>query len=134
LAFQRGDELLEDRALHIDALGAQADLAAVLEGAARDAGDGLVEVGVGEHDAGVLAAQLEGLTGRTPRAAAAMMASPVRVSPVKVMPLTPGCWVMNSPAEPGPKPCSTWYTPLGTPTAFITSPSSVAVAGFLRTA
>jgi hypothetical protein len=36
---------------------------------------------------------------------------------------------MNSPAEPGPKPCSTWYTPLGMPTAFITSPSSVAVAG-----
>ena len=28
------------------------------------------------------------------------MASPVRVSPVKVMPDTPGCLVMNSPAEP----------------------------------
>ena len=69
------------------------------------------------------------LTGRTPLAAAAMMASPVRVSPVKVMPLTRGCLVMNSPAEPGPKPCSTWYTPFGMPTAFITSPSKVAVAG-----
>jgi len=58
-----------------------------------------------------------------------MMASPVRVSPVKVMPLTPGCRVSSSPAEPGPKPCTTLYTPGGTPTLFITSPSSVAVPG-----
>ena len=45
------------------------------------------------------------------------------------MPLTSGCRGRNSPAEPGPKPCTTLYTPLGTPTAFITSPSRVAVAG-----
>jgi hypothetical protein len=36
-----------------------------------------------------------------------MMASPVRVSPVKVMPSTPGWVVRNSPAEFGPKPCTT---------------------------
>ena len=58
-----------------------------------------------------------------------MIAAPVRVSPVNVIASTPGWRVSNSPAEPGPKPWITLYTPLGTPTAFITSPSSVAVAG-----
>eukprot|EP01136_Pigoraptor_vietnamica_P037660 Opistho-1_new@105931 len=60
LGLERRDELVEDRPLHVDALGAQADLAAVLEGAAGDARHRPVEVGIGEHDAGVLAAQLEG--------------------------------------------------------------------------
>ncbi len=46
-------------------------------------------------------------TGRTPFAAAAMMASPVRVSPVKVIASTSGWRVKNSPAEFGPKPCTT---------------------------
>ena len=46
-------------------------------------------------------------TGRAPSAAAFMIAAPVRVSPVKVMALTPGWRVRNSPAEPGPKPCTT---------------------------
>src|SRR5690606_18123452 len=41
LFLQRGDELVEDRSLHVHALGAQADLAAVLEGAAGDAGNRL---------------------------------------------------------------------------------------------
>eukprot|EP01136_Pigoraptor_vietnamica_P037655 Opistho-1_new@105924 len=59
LGLQRLHELLEDRPLHVDALGAQADLAAVLEGAAGDARHRPVEVGIGEHDAGVLAAELE---------------------------------------------------------------------------
>ena len=35
----------------------------------------------------------------------------------------------NAPAESGPKPCTTLYTPFGTPTLFITSPRSVAVLG-----
>jgi len=68
-------------------------------------------------------------TGRAPSAAAFMMAAPVRVSPVKVMAFTPGWVVTNSPAEPGPKPCTTLYTPAGTPAAFITSPRSAAVWG-----
>ncbi|MNN76879.1 hypothetical protein D3C81_1932950 [compost metagenome] len=46
-------------------------------------------------------------TSRMPSEAAFMIAAPVRVSPVKVMALTPGCWVRNSPAESGPKPCTT---------------------------
>ncbi len=68
-------------------------------------------------------------TGRVPSAAAFMIAAPVRVSPVNVIAFTPLWRVRNSPAEPGPKPCTTLYTPFGTPTLFITSPSSVAVDG-----
>jgi hypothetical protein len=49
LLLQGGDELVEDRALDVDALGAQADLAGVLEAGAGDGGDGVVEVAVGEH-------------------------------------------------------------------------------------
>ena len=45
--------------------------------------------------------------GFTVGATAFMIAEPVAVSPVKVMPSTPGCMVMNSPAESGPKP---WIT------------------------
>ena len=45
--------------------------------------------------------------GRAPSAAAFMIAAPVRVSPVKVMALTPWLVVRNSPAEFGPKPCTT---------------------------
>jgi hypothetical protein len=36
-----------------------------------------------------------------------MIAAPVRVSPVKVIALTSGWVVRNSPAEFGPKPCTT---------------------------
>ncbi|MNT82274.1 hypothetical protein D3C72_2219850 [compost metagenome] len=46
-------------------------------------------------------------TGRTPTAAACMMASPVRVSPVNVMPSTKGWRLSFSPADPGPKPWTT---------------------------
>src|SRR5580692_3342949 len=58
-----------------------------------------------------------------------MMAVPVAVSPVNVIAATPGCRVSNSPADPAPKPCTTLYTPGGTPTVCMTSPRSVAVAG-----
>ena len=58
-----------------------------------------------------------------------MIALPVRDSPVKVMASISGSVVMNSPAEPGPKPCTRLNTPSGTPTACITSASSVAVPG-----
>ena len=57
--LQRRDEALEQRALHVHALGAQADLAGVHKGRAEDAFHGGVEVAVGKHDARVLAAQLE---------------------------------------------------------------------------
>ena len=46
-------------------------------------------------------------TARVFSAAAFMIAVPVRVSPVNVIALTPGWRVRNSPAELGPKPCTT---------------------------
>ena len=46
-------------------------------------------------------------TGRMPSAPAFMIAVPVRVSPVNVMPSTPGWPVRKAPAESGPKPCTT---------------------------
>ncbi|MNJ61845.1 hypothetical protein D3C77_576550 [compost metagenome] len=58
-----------------------------------------------------------------------MMVSPVPVSPVKVMASTSGWAVRKAPAELPPKPCTTLYTPAGTPAAFITSPSRAVVVG-----
>jgi hypothetical protein len=58
-----------------------------------------------------------------------MMAAPVRVSPVNVIASTPGCVVRSSPAASGPCPCTTLYTPAGTPASSITAPSSAAVCG-----
>src|SRR5487761_2213873 len=57
--FQRSDELVENRPLDVDALGAQAHLAAIGEHRAAHAFDRRVEVAVGEYDARVLAAELE---------------------------------------------------------------------------
>src|SRR5689334_23285520 len=58
-----------------------------------------------------------------------MIVEPVEDSPVKVTPSMSGCVVRNSPAEPGPNPWTTLYTPAGTPASAMTSASSVAVAG-----
>ncbi|VVJ18425.1 Uncharacterised protein [Amycolatopsis camponoti] len=58
-----------------------------------------------------------------------MIVAPVEDSPVKVTPSTPECWVRNSPAEPGPKPWTTLYTPFGAPASAMTSASRVAVDG-----
>ena len=107
VVFNRSDETLEDRPLDIDAFGAQADLAAIGEDRAHRALDRLVKIAVGEHDGGVLAAEFERngptcLGGRLHD-----RGRPVAVSPVKVMPSTPGCRVRNSPALSGPKPCTT---------------------------
>jgi hypothetical protein len=68
-------------------------------------------------------------TGLMPLDEARRIAAPVRVSPVKVMASRPACVVSSSPAEPGPKPWTTLYTPWGTPASFITSPRRVAVPG-----
>ena len=54
-----GGDLVEDRPLHVDPLGAQAHLAGVGEDRAGQPVDRRVEVGVGEDQRGVLAAQLE---------------------------------------------------------------------------
>jgi hypothetical protein len=87
-----------------------------------------VEVGIGEHNAGVLAAQLErhithafGSGFHDGRAGARLAGEGDGIDA--------RCRVTNSPAESGPKPCTTLYTPLGMPTVFITSPSKVAVLG-----
>ena len=64
-----------------------------------------------------------------PLAAAFMITSPVLVSPVKVKPSTSGWAVRKAPAESPPKPCTTLYTPSGTPASFITSPSRAVVVG-----
>src|ERR1700722_4850941 len=45
--------------------------------------------------------------GFTDAATVFIMAAPVADSPVNVTAATPGCFVKNSPAEPGPKPCTT---------------------------
>ena len=52
-------ERLEDRPLDIDPLGAEADLAAIGERRPHRAFDRLVEIGVGKHQRGVLAAEFE---------------------------------------------------------------------------
>lgn len=46
-------------------------------------------------------------TGFTRGATARMIADPVPDSPVKVTPSMSGWVVRNSPADPGPKPCTT---------------------------
>jgi len=61
-----------------------------------------------------------------------MIASPVRVSPVKVIALCPDGWP-EAPGRALPKTCATTLnTPEGTPTDCITSPRSVRFPGFLR--
>ncbi len=57
--LQARDERVEDRPLDIDALGAEADLAAIGEARAHHALDRLVEIGVGEDERRVLAAEFE---------------------------------------------------------------------------
>src|SRR6266513_4964208 len=56
---ERLHEALEDRALYVDALGAQAHLPAVGEHRAHGAAHGRLEVRVCKHHGGVLAAELE---------------------------------------------------------------------------
>src|ERR1700722_3232649 len=58
-----------------------------------------------------------------------MIAAPVLDSPVNVIASTSACLVRNSPADSGPNPCTTLYTPLGIPASCIASASKVAVAG-----
>ena len=53
------DESVEDWALNVDALGAQAHLAAVEKGRAHDAVHGSIKVAVRENNAGVLATKFE---------------------------------------------------------------------------
>lgn len=54
------EELLVDALVDVDALGGDADLARVLEGAHDDLGSDLLDVDVGQDDGGVVATELEG--------------------------------------------------------------------------
>ena len=51
------DELLENRTLHIEAFGVETYLTAIGEHRPHGAGHRLVEIGIGEHHTGILAAQ-----------------------------------------------------------------------------
>ena len=59
LLGQLGDELVVDRLLDVDAFDRDADLPGVGEPAVDDAVNGPVEIGVGEHERRVLAAQFQ---------------------------------------------------------------------------
>ena len=117
-------ELVEDRPLHVEAFGAEADLSAVGEarphGARRPRRRGRRR----RRSARRSCRRARSDTAFTRSAAAFMIAVPVADSPVNVIASTPGCRVRNSPAESGPKPCTRLKTPSGTPAAAITSASS----------
>ncbi|TCQ01011.1 type VI secretion system VasI/ImpG family protein [Sphingomonas sp. PP-F2F-A104-K0414] len=53
------DHLVVDRAVHVEPRAGDADLPCVEEDRVGDAGDGEVEIGVGQHDRGRLAAEFE---------------------------------------------------------------------------
>ena len=59
--FQTMYEIIEDRPLHIDALGRQALLAAIGEDRADRPFDSLVHIAVGKHDSRILATECCGL-------------------------------------------------------------------------
>ena len=59
LFLQGGDEFVENRPFDINALRAQADLAAIRKDGPHGAFDRRVEIGIREYDRGVLAAQFE---------------------------------------------------------------------------
>ena len=122
---------VENRALDVHALGAQADLASVFKARARQRIDGYLEVAISKHHGGVLAAHLND-TGRTPSAAAFMMArAGARLASGEGDAVHAGVPGENSPAEPGPKPCTTLYTPLGMPAWFLAQQRGGG-GGFLR--
>jgi len=60
LLFERLEEALEDRRLHVDALGLEADLAGIVEDGARGLVDRALEVAIREDERGILAAELKG--------------------------------------------------------------------------
>ena len=68
-------------------------------------------------------------TGVSAGAAAAMIAWPVRLSPVKVMRSIPGWRVSASPTSPGPKPWTTFSTPAGIPASSASRPRRSALSG-----
>ena len=71
------------------------------------------EIGIVEHDHGVLAAKLE-MHALQARRALAMIAEPVELSPTKPMALISGCSVSALPAS-SPMPLTRLHTPLGRP-------------------
>src|SRR5690606_22195537 len=60
LVGETGGDPGENAALYVEPLGAEAYLAGIGEAGTADAFHGLVEIGVVENDAGILAAEFEG--------------------------------------------------------------------------
>ena len=83
LAGEPLDELVVDGVLDVDALDRDADLTRVVEPVGGGGVGGALEVGVGEHDHRVLAAELEA-TGVSVSAACAITFLPVSTEPVNI--------------------------------------------------
>ena len=110
------DELVRDRPLDDDPARRHADLALVQERAEGRRVDRVLEIGVGEHDQRVVAAELEHDRLRFRPAASASL-RPVSVEPVKLIRRTCGFSTSSSPIGPAsPGACVTMFsTPGGQP-------------------
>ena len=98
-AFRRSTNCVEDRPLDIDALGAEADLAAVGEAPSASCPRSPCRDRRRRRRSPAFLPPSSNDTCRMSAAPPCMIARRCAVSPVKVMPSTSGCWVRNSPAE-----------------------------------
>ena len=126
LLGESGHDVVEDRPLHINPLGAQTHLAGVREDRPGQSGDRQVEVGIGADNGGVLPPS-SNETGRTRGATVAMMRAPVADEPVKVTPSMPGC--PTSVLADVTEPVHDVVHPRGSPASASTSANSAAVDG-----
>ena len=116
MGMARGDvgeglaDVVVDVVVHVQALERRAGLAGVDEGAPEQVLGDRLRVGVREHDAGVVAAELEGeaLDGV---GGALMIALPVAVEPVNMILPMSGCSARRAPTSRSPE--TTVRTPSG---------------------
>ena len=108
-SVSRSQKFVMDRLLDVDPLDRDADLARVVEAVDGCRVGGSLEVGVGEHDHRVLAAELEAETGVSVCAACAITFLPVATEPVNITKSTSS----TSAAPVSPRPVATWKTPSG---------------------
>ena len=137
-----GDALhhvVEDRLVQQDARSRDARLARIA-GEHRHRGDAVcsrIEIGIGEHDVGRLAPELEVQRLERRRRALRDDARRCRVEPVKLIRPTRGSRTSASPAS-SPSPATTFTTPVGSPDSSSSSPSrsnehDACSAGFITT-
>src|SRR5881296_2975912 len=120
-------EAVDGCGLDEDPRARAAVLTRVAEHRRRRRGRGLLEVGVGEHDVGRLAAQLQGQR-LIDSAASAPMRLPTSVDPVNATLATSACRTSRSPTVL-PAPTTTLSTPSGMPACRARRSSSSAVSG-----